>query len=122
VGKWTPTVRFGLETASVNIEGQPEEVVRAVLGEECTVTAAAMLAAEQGHDDAGDKKQDRAMQFLRGHLETGPKAVSAIKEAAEAAGHAWRTIERAKKDMGAEAFQPKGTNGWSWRLPTVLEI
>lgn len=117
LGPWKKTQRFTLETVPVAVEGRQQDTVRATLGDECDVTSAAMLAAEQGHENAGDGKQDRATRWLRGLLEPGPVARKAVEEAADAAGHAWRTIERAKKEVGAEAFQPKGAQGWTWRLP-----
>ena len=40
-----------------------------------------------------------------------------IEKEAEKAGHSWRTIERAKKDMGVKSFRSDGVSGWSWRLP-----
>lgn len=117
LGPWTRTIRFALETGQVSVAGDAQEVVRAALGEECDVKASAMLAAEQGHDDAGDTKEDRAMRWLRGFLEDGPKARQVVEDAALEAGHRWRTVERAKRDIGVVAFQPKGAKGWSWRLP-----
>ena len=57
---------------------------------------------------------DNALMWLRRELEDGPRAVKAIQDAAEQAGHSWRTIERAKKELGAEAKQ--GPNGWTWEL------
>jgi hypothetical protein len=117
LGPWTRTIRFALDTASVQIEGSAQDTVKATLGEECDITAPAMLAAESGHEDAGDSKEDRATRWLRGFLESGPKARKAVEDAADDAGHAWRTVERAKRDMRVVAFQPKGVRGWSWRLP-----
>ena len=117
LGPRKPTVRFTLDLASVQVQGTTQDTVKATLGEECDVTAPAMLAAEQGHEDAGDTKEDRAARWLRGLLENGPRARKSIEDDAGAAGHSWRTVERAKKDLGVVAFQPKGARGWSWRLP-----
>ena len=116
LGPWTKTRRFTLDTASVQVQGKGQDVVRATLGEECDVRANAMLAAEQGHEDTATTKTDQAAAWLSGQLDGGPMAVGAIKDAAEAAGYSNRTLERAKRDLGIEAFQPKGVRGWSWRM------
>jgi exopolysaccharide biosynthesis polyprenyl glycosylphosphotransferase len=47
-------VRFHLEETTLRLRGRDVPMVSAVLGEECNVRANPMLAAEQGHDDAGD--------------------------------------------------------------------
>jgi putative DNA primase/helicase len=52
--------------------------------------------------------------WLRRQLEGGPRAVKVLAADAGAAGHSWRTIERAKKELGAEAKQ--GAHGWTWEL------
>jgi hypothetical protein len=88
--------------------------VAAVIGEECDVRAGQMLAAEQGFENLSDRKADQALTWLRHELEDGPRAVKALQERAEAAGHKWRTVERAKVDLGAMASQ--GPQGWVWEL------
>jgi hypothetical protein len=114
LGPWTPTRRFTLDTAKLSIAGVPEEVVRAVLGDECNVTAHQMLAAEQGFESAKDLKADGALRWLARQLSDGAKAVAAIRAAAEAAGHSWRTVERAKGELGATAA--KTADGWIWSI------
>jgi putative DNA primase/helicase len=116
LGRWTPTVRFELETADVTIKAQRQEIVRAVLGDECEVRAEEMLAAEQGHERPGQGAESEAFRWLRRQLEDGPKAVNALMEAAEDAGHAWRTIERAKKELGVRSKRVSGAKGWTWDL------
>jgi AAA domain len=114
LGPWTPTLRFALDTVTVDIAGVEQPMVRAVLGEECDVTKGQILAAEQGFENISDRKADNALTWLRQQLEAGPRAVKALKDAAEKAGHSWRTIERAKSELGAEAKQ--GAHGWTWEL------
>ncbi len=120
LGPWTPTLRFSLDTRDVEIEGTSEPVVKASLGSESDASANQMLAAEQGFENAADRKADAALRFLRRQLEDGPRAVKAIEEAAEAAGHAWRTIERAKTELGASA--KREASGWVWSLDDLLPI
>jgi hypothetical protein len=120
LGPRTRTVRFALETRAVTVLGKAHDAVRATLGEECDVNAHAMLAAEAGHEDAGATKAEDAGRWLHALLEDGPKAQHAIRQAAEDAGHGWRTVERAKKELGVDAYQQKGVRGWSWKLPDQL--
>jgi hypothetical protein len=114
LGPWTPTKRFALETVNVSIEGVTSPFVAAVIGEECDVTAGQMLAAEQGFENLSDRKADQALAWLRHELEDGPRAVKALQEQAEAAGHKWRTVERAKAELGATSSQDP--QGWVWEL------
>jgi AAA domain-containing protein len=120
LGPWTPTHRFKLDSVEVDIGGVAQPMVRAMLGEECDVTMGEMLAAEQGFENLSDRKADNALKWLRRQLEGRPRAVKAIQDAAEQAGHSWRTIERAKKELGVEAKQ--GPNGWTWELVGGLAI
>jgi hypothetical protein len=120
LGPWTPTKRFNLDTVDVDIDGAPQPMVRAVLGDECDVSASAMLAAEQGFEDLRDRKADHALRWLRDRLDGGPRAVKALKGEADESNHAWRTIERAKSELGARASQ--GSQGWVWELVEGLPI
>jgi hypothetical protein len=49
--------------------------------------------------------------------------VSELKEAAEAEDHAWRTVERAKDELGIEAARSGfGSSGaWFWALPGPID-
>jgi hypothetical protein len=57
-------------------------------------------------------------EFLRGLLADGPVASKQIRGAAEKAGLAWRTVQRAQKAMDIEAYREGfGKAGaWYWRL------
>jgi len=121
LGPWKPTRRFALETVPVAVEGRTQETVRAVLGKECEVASHAMLAAEAGHEDAGNTKADKASKWLIGQMGGAPMAVAAIKEAAAEAGHSWRTVERAKENLGVIP-RKEGTQGWTWHPPGAIEF
>jgi hypothetical protein len=68
-----------------------------------------------------------AIEFLADRLAAGEVPVIELKSAAKASGHSWRTIERAKKELGVEKQRigGKGKQGkagggsgrWVWRLP-----
>ncbi len=61
------------------------------------------------------ERQD-AKDFLVHFLAEGPQPVVAIKSDATGAGHTWRTVERAKKDLGIVAYKAGVKEGWFWRM------
>jgi hypothetical protein len=82
----------------------------------CAVTAAQLLAAPPSESG---KAATAAERWLVAQLATGAKPVDDLKGAAENAGHAWRTVERAKQALGVEwqrvGFGKEGAV-W-WHLP-----
>jgi putative DNA primase/helicase len=70
------------------------------------------------HDENGDgsEKLD-AEQFLKDLLADGPVPTKQVKADAAGAGYAWRTIERAKRELGIEAAKSGMSAGWQWFLP-----
>jgi hypothetical protein len=60
-----------------------------------------------------------ALEFLQGALADGPLAVEALKVQTTAAGLAWRTVERAKAQLGVETRRRGfGVGGeWEWFSP-----
>jgi putative DNA primase/helicase len=74
-----------------------------------------LMAVELPADDR-QQRQDDAKDWLRDFLLAGPVLQKEIREAVEANGHSWRTIERAKRDLGIEAFREKVPGPWWWRL------
>jgi putative DNA primase/helicase len=58
-----------------------------------------------------------AVEWLRGELGDGPMPAQRVKIGGQAAGHSWRTIERAKNDLGVRATKTGMTGGWEWQLP-----
>jgi AAA domain len=61
-----------------------------------------------------------AAQWLMRALVNGPQPVEWLQKAAEDAGHAWRTVERAKDDLGVRSDRVGGIAGrgrWEWSLP-----
>lgn len=120
LGPWTRTFRFALETVGVPVAGTVQQVVRAVLGEACDVTTDQMLAAEQGFREPEATAEGSAKVWLTSQLEKGPVAMQNLRVAAERDGKAWRTVERAKKDLGVES--KKTPNGWVWTMSGGLEF
>jgi AAA domain len=61
-----------------------------------------------------------AVQWLMRALVNGPQPVEWLQRAAEDAGHAWRTVERAKDELGVRSDRVGGIAGkgrWEWSLP-----
>jgi len=72
-------------------------------------------AADVTPDDDGGQGSD-AVDFLESLLADGPIPVKQIRAEAMGAGHAWRTIERAKKKAGVLAQKDGLKGGWLWAI------
>ena len=83
-------------------------------------TARQILDSVEYEEDAGGEQQD-AEQFLRDLLADGPVPTKQIKADASGAGYSWRTIERAKRDLGIEAIKAGMKVGWEWHLPKTAK-
>lgn len=91
---------------------------RVVWGKKIEGSARDILAeVERVENDAASERED-AESFLVSLLSGGPVPVRQIKADAAGAGYAWRTIERAKKSLGAEAVKVGLKDGWVWQLGT----
>lgn len=113
-----PSVRFRLEAREVAASdpGEPPIKVAGVawLGE-TDLDVGSLLGATRA-TARGD-----AMTWLVQALTNGPMPVEWIRKAAEDAGHAWHTVERAKKDLGVSSDRLGGLGRegrWEWRLPS----
>ncbi|MEZ0191839.1 AAA family ATPase [Ralstonia solanacearum] len=94
---------------------------RIVWGELIQGSAREILGdVEQEEGQEGRTVRGEAADFLRSLLEAGPMSAKAIKADAAGAGHAWRTIERAKHDLGVEARKVGMKDGWMWALPAEV--
>jgi hypothetical protein len=97
---------------------------RVVWGDRIEGNAREILAdAEQSDSDStGRSERDEAKEFLRGMLaEKSVKASLVLREAKEA-GHAERTIRRAKDELGIRAVKEGMDGGWAWQLPKVATV
>lgn len=72
-----------------------------------------------GPDREPQRPREAAVEWLCELLRDGPRKAAEIKACAARDGHAWRTVERAKADVGAVA-RPGHVGGarasW-WKLP-----
>jgi putative DNA primase/helicase len=103
------TLDGGIETTHAVWDGTIEGTAREILG-----------SVEYVEDDAGGEQQD-AEQFLRDLLTDGPVPTKQIKADALGAGYSWRTIERAKRDLGIEAVKAGMKVGLEWHLPKAAK-
>jgi hypothetical protein len=71
-------------------------------------------------DDGEQTSRARAGDWLVSVLAPGPVLVSHLRATAEVAHIGWRSIERAKTDLGVTSARSGGVGGagsWSWKLP-----
>ncbi len=87
----------------------------AVEGDARTLMATAEMDDEQAEDRS--ERQD-ACDWLREVLADGPVPAKDLKRWASDAGHAWRTVERAKKAAGVVPRKSTFAGGWRWGLET----
>lgn len=86
-----------------------------------TMTADDALATENNSEPKrpGPKPEARnkAAEWLRDMLATGPMEAGKVKEDAGEAGYGWRTVQRAKDDLGIVPYRDRFGGAWIWRLP-----
>lgn len=90
--------------------------------EPVTMTADEAVAAE---NDPDRTEREDAKEWLERLLVVGPMPVKDIKGAAEAEGHSWRTLVRAKASLNVQSVAT-GAGGrgqaWSWKLPESATV
>ena len=98
----------------VPVPGHPNIIAQRVdWGEALEGSARELMAVEDA--DLAAEAMAEAEAFLADLLREGPMATREIKAAAQANGHRWHTVERAKKGMGVKAtgaaLRPDGHGG-----------
>ena len=87
------------------------------------MTANDALAAEDtGPSSQGRDKtppRGRAVEWLRELLKDGPLSSTQVQNEAKNAGFAWRTVHRAKDELGICPMRDQFAGSWIWRLPAV---
>ena len=84
------------------------------------ITADDAVNREPERDNAKRTERDEAAEWLRQALAAGPQRSKALLEQAkETEGIAERTLRRAMKSVGVDAYRPKNPGPWWWRLPTA---
>ena len=94
------------------------EATRVTWGAAVEGSARELLAmAEPSQGDLNDDSAlSDAKRFLLDMLRDGPVESKVIYAEARGAGHAERTLHRAKKELGIEA-EKEGKGGWKWAKP-----
>jgi putative DNA primase/helicase len=75
---------------------------------------------ERATDFKGATKEEMAGAFLHDLLANGPVPTTQIQTDSKAAGLAWRTVQRAAKELGIITGRVGGIGsggGWNWHLP-----
>lgn len=72
--------------------------------------------AEADEGDHGSAREE-AREWLRDELAGGPRPPTQLKGEATKAGISWRTIERAKSELGVKSTRAKSSREWRWHLP-----
>jgi hypothetical protein len=98
------------------VPGRDFRAQRVDWGQPLTGSARELMAIE-----VADEKRDmqgKAQAFLQEMLCDGPVAARDLRAAAQAHGHRWRTVERAKEALGVRAVKRGfgGSGTWAWQL------
>lgn len=92
----------------------------AVVWEKDAVLMSADEAIAEGHEGPGRPAEERseAIEWLRGELaDFQEHATKAVKKAADDNGIAWRTCQRAAKELRVIRHRATFGGGMAWRLP-----
>ena len=103
-----------------DVPGHPGLTASAIeWGQKLDGSAAELLAEpERGEGEEDSSALAEAVKFLKAELDDGPKSATELFKQARDAGHADRTVRRAKDDLGVESLKDKA--GWKWHLPTKV--
>lgn len=85
------------------------------------ISADDALAIPRDHPGPDPEKCDAAEDWLTVQLELGAVATASIRREAEAAGFAWRTVQRAAERIGVLRTKSGYAGGWSWQLSSETE-
>lgn len=115
---------FTYDIGMAHVPGQDEDFFASTIVWTGTLDGSAreiLQDTEVVADDEGSALDD-AEKFLREELKQGPVKSKDLKALASNAGHAWATIRRALKSIGAETQKGEEKDaGWEWYLPKSLK-
>ncbi len=101
---------LGFRVIGVTVSDGIKTSVIAWESESADITADEAMTTEEGGKDSA---VDDAVGFLRTTLAGGPMRSSKLQREARDAGHAWRTVQRAGKDL-ADCYRDR--DSWYWLL------
>ena len=99
---------------------QAENGAPVLLWDDQPVTVSAEEALAPVLTDDERPERDEAATWLRVVLSDGAVSAKDVRRAAEEAGHAWRTVRRAKDGIGVIVEKAEFYGGWRWSLPTKV--
>ena len=110
---------FGYDIEPLELPDHPGvHTTRILWGASLEGTARVLLGKTESVDDPDEHSALReAKDFLAGLLANGPLPAKQIKREADEAGHAERTIKRAKAALGIKARKAGMKDPWLWHLP-----
>lgn len=113
---------YTIETVTLEIEEETVPVPRFTIGEETDRGVHEVMADSAADGKRGPKPVARgeAEEWLRAFLDARGGSANApeVQEAAEEAGHSWRTMQRAANTLGVEKSREKRKGGQGvWTLP-----
>jgi hypothetical protein len=115
VGILAPTIRYEIESAELDADGQPIETARLRDAGFSSYEASDLL---QISPEKRTARMNEAVEFLRDFLAANPQPSQSVIVAGARAGHAERTLKRAKQALGVSSEKLGGFNGgWYWVLP-----
>jgi putative DNA primase/helicase len=115
VGPRQASIAFRIEPRTLDTPNGAVHTSIAIRDGNAHVSANDLLGAPTSVSEATARSEAR--DFLVLELEAGPAPTTDLKRRADDAGIAWRTIERAKKQLGIRAR--KNGVGWLWQLPDI---
>ncbi len=113
IAKATGGLVFNIQTKPILIDGElVSQPVVSWIGETEASASDILLSSKQ----AGRPNEEikTATEWLRARLANGSETSEDIKSFGRKAGHTWRTLQRAKDEIGAHAFQKERV--WYWEM------
>lgn len=110
------SIAYRIEQRILQLPGGPVTTSLAVRVGDTNASANDLLSNPTSATEATARGEAR--DFLLAELADGPIPTLQLKNQAEDAGIAWRTIERAKTQLNIRAR--KNDTGWHWELPNLL--
>jgi putative DNA primase/helicase len=115
---------IGIDTGGFEYDLHEKEVANGIFqsyalwGDAVDGSALQLLAEPDSRESGenGNSALEDAKDFLQALLADGELSQKQIKIDANGAGHSWRTVERAKKELNIRSNKSLLDKGWYWKL------